>query len=132
MTRDSALTRGRALAEGGMVDTCTIRRRTGSSTDPDTGASIPVYTALYAGPCRVQQAAPQAQQGDVGQNYLLLLKLEVQLPMSVVGLEVGDEVTIVTAAYDADLVGRVFTVRDLMHKTHATARRVQVLEKTDS
>lgn len=60
-----------------MVDTCTIRRRTGSSTDPDTGASIPVYADLYAGKCRVQQAAAQAQQGDVGQDYLLLLKLEV-------------------------------------------------------
>lgn len=115
-----------------MVDTCMIRRRAGASTDPDTGASIPVYTDLYAGKCRVQQAAAQAEQQDAGQDYLLLLKLELQLPMSVVGLEAGDEITMTAAALDPDLVGRVFRIRDLMHKTHATARRVQIIEKTDS
>jgi hypothetical protein len=131
MSRASVLARGRVAAEAGMVDTCTIRRRTGTSTDRDTGATIPVYATQYTGKCRVQQATAQAQQAEAGQDHLLLLRLEVQLPMSVTGLEVGDEVTIDTSAHDADLPGRVFTVRDLAHKTHATARRVQVIEKTD-
>lgn len=52
--------------------------------------------------------------------------------MSVVGLEAGDEITITAATFDADLTGRLFKIRDLMHKTHATARRVQIIEKTDS
>ena len=47
------------------------------------------------------------------------------------GLEVNDEITITASVNDADLVGRVFLVRDLMHKTHPTARRVGVVERTD-
>jgi hypothetical protein len=131
VSRASVLARGRLAAEAGMVDACTVRRRTGTATDPDTGATTPTYASLYAGKCRVQQATAQAQQTEAGQDYLLLLRLEVQLPMSVTGLQVGDEVTITASAHDADLPGRVFTVRDLAHKTHATARRVQVIEKTD-
>ena len=61
---------------------------------------------------------------------MLLLRLEVQLPMTVTGLRVSDEITIDTSAHDPDLVDRVFLVRDLAHKSHATARRVQVTEKT--
>jgi hypothetical protein len=80
----------------------------------------------------VQQSKQGAsgQPTDVGEAALVLLRLEVQLPMSVVGLAEGDEVTITASTLDPDLVGRVFVVRDLAHKTHATARRVGVVEKT--
>lgn len=132
MSVATALARGRAAAESLMVDACTIRRRNGGTTDPDTGYPTQPYTDLYAGQCRVQQATAQAQREDVGEDRLLLLRLEVQLPMTVVGLEVGDEITITAAAYDPDLVGRVFLVHDLAHKTHATSRRVQCLERTGS
>jgi len=133
MSRVSVLTRGRAAAEAGMVDACTIRRRAaGGTTDPDTGYPTQTWTSLYTGKCRVQQAQAQAQTEDVGEDHLLLLRLEVQLPTSVVGLEVGDEVTITASAHDADLVGRVFLIHDLAHQTEATARRVQCIERTDS
>lgn len=113
-----------------MVDACTIRRRTGETTDPDTGVITPTYQQLYAGRCRVQQPTAQATAQDPGQAHVLMLRLEVQLPMSVTGLAVDDEVLITASAHDPDLPGRVFLVRDLAHKTHATARRVQVQERT--
>lgn len=133
MSRESVLARGRFAAELGMVDACTIRRVTGVATDQTTGVRTPTYLSPdpYTGKCRVQQALAQAAQHDAGEDFLLLLRLEVQLPMSVTGLEVNDQVTI-TASRDADLVGRVFLVRDLFHKTDATARRIQVIERTDS
>lgn len=115
-----------------MVDACVIRRRTGAVTDPDTGASAPTYTTLYTGPCRVQSALAQAARADPGEDFVLLLRLELHVPMSVVGLQVGDEATITAAAHDPDLAGRVFRIRDLAHKTHSTARRVGVIEKTAS
>lgn len=115
-----------------MEDACVVRRRTGTVTDPDTGTSVPAYAVLYTGKCRVQNALAQAGQVTAGQDYLLLLRIEVHLPISVTGLKAGDEITITAAAYDPDLPGRVFTVRDLMHKTHATARRVGAIEKTGS
>ena len=131
MSRASVLARGQAAAEAGMADTCTIRRLAGSSTNQDTGEITRTWTELYAGRCRVQQQAGAGQSGqhDVGEDYRLLLRLTVQLPVAVVGLEVLDEITI-TASRDADLVGRVFLIRDLMHKTDETARRVGVTERT--
>jgi hypothetical protein len=133
VNRAALLARGQAAAEDSMVDTCVIRRRTGESTDPHSGVITPVYASQdpYAGKCRVQQSTAQAREQDAGEDFLLLLRLEVQLPMSVVGLEVGDEVTITTSR-DPDLPGRVFLIRDLAHKTDATARRVQCTERTGS
>lgn len=132
MSRASALARGRVAAEMGMVDACTIRRTSAGGTDPDTGYPTgQTWTPLYAGKCRVQQAQAQAQTEDVGQDRLLLLRLEVQLPVvGTEGLEVGDEITMTAAVNDADLVGRVFLVHDLAHATEKTSRRVQCLERT--
>jgi hypothetical protein len=132
MTRAAFLGQAQAAAERGMVDACSIRRATGQSTDPSSGVVTPTYTAGYSGKCRVQAARAEAQQHDSGEDYLLLLRLEVQLPISVTGLEVGDEITITAAGNDPDLVGRVFLVHDLFHKTDPTARRVQVTERTGS
>lgn len=134
MSRASVLARGRAIAEASMVDACMIRRVTGTATDQTTG--LPVRTYLnpdpYSGKCRVQQSLAQAEQHDSGQDYLLLLRLEVHLPMSSAGLQVNDEVTITASVHDPDLIGRVFLVRDLFHKTEATARRVGVTERSAS
>lgn len=130
MSRAALLARAQLAAQEGMVDTCSIRRATGESTDGG-GNVITTWTGLYSGKCRVQQARlGQATGQDPGESYQLLLRLEVQLPMSVVGLQVGDEITITAAVRDPDLVGRVFLVRDLAHKTDATARRVGVTERT--
>lgn len=133
MSRASALARGQAAALIGMVDACTIRRVTGSTFNRTLGMNQPTYLAPdpYAGKCRVQQHQATADGRDVSEDHLLLLRLEVQLPTSVAGLEVGDEIT-VTASRDPDLVGRVFRIHDLAHKTDATARRVQCIERTGS
>jgi hypothetical protein len=131
MSRDSALARGQAAALAGMVDACTIRRPGTPVLDDFSGTTTPAWTAMYAGQCRVQQGIAQADEQDTGEDYQLRLRLVVQLPVSVTGLEVGDEITM-TASRDADLVGRVFLIRDLMHKTDETARRVGVTERTAS
>jgi hypothetical protein len=132
VTRESVLAHGQAAAEAGMADTCTIRRQTGSTLDDLSGGVVPTWTALYSGKCRVQQALAQADEQDVGEDYQLRLRLTLQLPMAgTSGLKVDDEVTI-TVSLDPDLVGKVLLIRDLFHKTHATARRVGVTERTGS
>lgn len=133
MSRASVLARGQAAAEAGMVDACVIRRRTGSTTDPDTGVSTPAYATLYTGKCRVQNARAEAGREEAGQDFLLVLRLEVQLPVAgTAGLQAGDQITITSATHDADLVGRVFRIHDLAHKSEPTARRVGVIELTGS
>ena len=133
MSRESVLARGRTAAEAGMVDACTITRVTGQVTDTTSGEVTDTVVQPYAGPCRVQQAQAQAQREDVGEDRLLLLRLEVQLPVDGTdGLQVGDAITVTVAAHDADLVNRVFRINDLAHATHKTSRRVQCLEETGS
>lgn len=128
MSIASALAAGRRAAERLMTDQCVIRRKTGETTDND-GNITPTFQQLYSGKCRVQQPGGQAGQTDAGENHQLLLRLEVQVPVSVVGLEPGDEVSI-SSSVDPDLPGAVFLIRDLAHKTHATSRRLGVTELT--
>lgn len=129
MSREELLERGRTAALIGMRDACTITREGAPVTDANGDVTRPSVT-LYAGQCRVQQAQAQAQRQDAGEDHLLLLRLEVQLPMTVTGLEAGDLITIDTSASDPDLPGREFRIHDLAHKTDATARRVQCVERT--
>jgi len=129
------LARGRLFAESRMADACTIRRRTGQTSDPVTGAATPTYLSPdpYSGKCRVQQRNAQARGHDVGEDFLLIVRFELQLPVATsAGLKVGDLVTVTACVADPDLVGRVFTVFELVHKSEATARRVGVIERTDS
>jgi hypothetical protein len=125
-----ALARGRAAAEALMVDACTITRVTGETTNEDTGVVTPTTSTVYTGQCRIQQSQLGADStpADPGEAYVRLVAFEVQLPMSVEGVRVQDVVTVTASAHDPDLVGRAFNVLGLAHKTHATARRLQVQE----
>jgi hypothetical protein len=129
MSRESATLRGRAAAEIGMQDACTITRETGETTGPG-GVITPTTATLYTGKCRVQFKPMEGSGMDVGEAYLLLVRREVQLPMSATGLREGDQITITASALDPDLVGKVYVIRDIEAKTHLTARRVTVLEVT--
>lgn len=131
MSAATALARGRQAAEALMADTCEIKRVTSEVTDLHSGVITPAYSTIYAGKCRVQQKEAQGrEETGAGQAYLIMLVMELQLPIAVTGLQVDDEVTITASVHDPDLVGRVWTIRDLMHKTHATARRVSIQERT--
>lgn len=128
---DYALGMGRAAAEALMVDRCTIRRRTGETVDPDTGDVTPTYTVLYSDQrCRAQSRGYWGERRDVGEADLIVLQIELQLPIAVTGLQVSNEVTIDASVHDPDLIGRVLRIKDLSHKSHATARRVMCLEVT--
>ena len=130
MDRAAVLVRGRAAALDGMRDQCTIRRATGATSD-DAGREETEYETLYSGQCRVKQAQAQAQREDVGEDHLLLLRLEVQLPVEpTAGLEVGDQIQITSAVCDPDLPGRVFLIHDLAHSSEITSRRVQCIERS--
>jgi hypothetical protein len=132
MSRDALLAEAQDFAEEGMVDACVIRRVTGWTTDDFSGTRVPTYLSPdpYTGKCRVQQALVQSTREDAGQDDVLLLRLELQLPVvGSEGLAVGDLVTII-ASRDADLVGRSLVIRDLAHKTDASSRRLQLIERT--
>lgn len=115
---------GRQAAEALFVDRCRIRRQTGTTTDPDSGQTVPVYSDLYtAQPVRIQTRGNWGERKDLGEAGVVELTVEVQLPVSVTGVGVGDRVEVTASQHDSDLVGRVFLLRDVVSKTHATANR---------
>lgn len=130
MSRASVLARARAFAQGGFIDTCRITRRTNGTVDENTGRIAQPVQVLYEGVCRVQNQRAQSRAEEVGEDRPLLLPLEIQLPMAVTGLRVGDDVAITASVNDADLVGRTFQIRDPAHKSEASARRIRVEEVT--
>ncbi len=130
MSIDALLAAGRQAAEALMQDSCTIRRRTGEVTDPETGIVTPTYSTIYTGRCRVQQQQAQARPETPGEAYVLMVRREVHVPMAVTGLRAGDEVLMTASAADPDLPGRTFLIRELFAKSHATARRLGVEEQT--
>lgn len=129
MIAAAALARAQRAAERLMTDTCVIRRQVGEHVGPG-GVVTPQYAQIYAGKCRVQQRAGTARESEPGEAHLLLLRLELHLPVSATGVDAEDRATVTASATDPALVGREFAVRELAHKTLASARRFGVTEVT--
>lgn len=122
------LAEARSAAESLMVDACTITRKTGTATDPTTGVVSDTTEDVYTGPCKVQVRDVDAQNPEAGDRAYTVLKLRVDVPMTVLGVEAGDVVTITSAVYDPDLLGRTFRVVAPFHGSQKTARRLPVEE----
>ena len=113
-----------------MTDACTITRVTGQELDDDNGTYTDTTSTIYSGKCRVQaQAQTVAALPLAGERQVVALQREVSVPVSTAGVLVGDLVTMTASAHDADLVGRVFRVREEVAKSHATSRRLVVQEE---
>ena len=124
------LGRAQTAARALMVDTGRVRRKTGESTDSDTGVITPTYSVIYAGPCKVQQRAAIARPEVIGEAGVFVSRLELHVPVSVTGIQSDDLFDLTAAAHDQDLLGRVWHVRELAHKTFASARRYSMVEVT--
>jgi len=122
------LARGRAMAESLMTDTCRIRKRTGETTDA-AGRVTPTYVTVYEGRCRFQARGLTGESARAGEQTVDVLRLELQVPVSVTGVRTNHEVVCLTSV-DPELVGRVMRVAQEFVKTHATARRFPLEEGT--
>jgi hypothetical protein len=129
MSASSITLRGRIAAEALMIDAITIKHRTGESTDQDTGATTPTYSTIYTGAAKIQQAAvPSGAPRDTGQASVTYLHLTVHVPMTVTTAQTDDVVTVTASTLDPALVGKVFVIRSVGHKTYQTARRFDCTE----
>ena len=127
--RSAVLARAQAFAEQGLVDTCTIRRRTGETEGPG-GVIQTTWSDVYVGKCRVQVRAEAGTVADVGEAALVLQHPEVQLPISATGILEGDLIEMTSSAREPDLVGRSYAVRGVLTKSEASSRRVSAIEVT--
>lgn len=124
----AAIQHGRIRAEALMVDTCSIKRVTSSSTDPDTGVVTPTYATVYTGKCRLKLASAVARPLTVGEAQVFLQHPTLSLPAATTGVQIDDIVTITASALLPSLVGRVFHVRGLPGASHMTAARFEIME----
>ena len=111
-----------------MLDTCTVTRPGEPVTDPDTGAVTPGMTDVYSGPCKVQQTLSQGANPEAGGHAFTVQDSRVDFPVSAGPFLVDDVVTVTASVLDPQLVGRVFRVVELFHKSFATAQRTRVSE----
>lgn len=112
---------GQALAESLMLDTCTIRRKTGNAVR-DGLHEVPEYETVYAGPCKLQTPTAATSPQDAGGRIVAMAEPELHLPWASPRLKVEDEATFDTSR-DPQLVGRKCYVTAPFAKTHGTARR---------
>lgn len=127
MSIASAVARGQRFAERQMADTCTVRRKTGETTDPDTGAVTPVMTPVYTGRCRLIQPSPTGGQTTVGEAVLTLSGSVLCLPVSALGVTTDDVATMDTSG-DPDAVGAKLKIGSPAHQSHPVERRFPVTE----
>lgn len=129
MSLSSLVGAGRAAAERMMVDACTITRATGlSDPDPVTGAVDVVADEIYSGACQVSTYEAHEQVVAMPGQVMTRERYVVKVPVGTGPFAVGDIVTMTAATFDAQLVGREYSVVAMLHKSVATAQRLQVEE----
>jgi hypothetical protein len=130
MSALDAVLRGREAAETLMFDACTVDRPGPVVTDPDTGAVTPSLSRIYEGKCKVQQSGAQSSNPTAGGHSFTVQNTRWDTPITAGPFAVNDVVTMTGAVLDPQLVGRVYRVMELFHKSGATAQRVRVEEIT--
>ena len=128
----AALPELRAHAESMMVDTVLIERQRVDedgnpvrSMDPTTLEYTFVWDEVYAGKGRVQRFRGQGLSDVVvGGTEFGKASMQVQVPITVLGVRPKDRVTVTAVAPISDpaLLSEVATVVDDLSKTHATKR----------
>jgi hypothetical protein len=113
-----------------MVDACTVRAVTGVTVNGTTGVSTPTYSTLYTGKCKVQSDSPRAANPDQGGTTMTVQRSRVDFPVGSFTPAIGHVITITASDLDPGLVGRMFRVVALLHKSMATTYRLAVEETT--
>jgi len=127
MSMVSVTLRGRAAAERNMLDTATVTS-TSRTIDQTTGAEIVTSTQAYTGRCKIQSGATQESTPEAGGATITVQRSEVHFPVGAFVPAIGQVVTITAAALDPLMVGLVFRVVALLHKSAGTAYRLAVTE----
>jgi len=131
----AALLELRAQAESLMLDTCTVGNPTGTITNETTGVVTVTYTNVYGptiapyyGKFKMQSTTGAPANPTVGGATFTVLRSEAHFPVGAFTPDDGQVVRPTAVVLDPLLVGRVFRVVSLLHKSMATAYRLGVEE----
>lgn len=127
MGRENVILSGQAFLTASLTERCTIQHPTGGTTSPVTGAFVPTLTTTYTDqPCKVGAVGPTNEQ--VAESTLVTLSPTITFPVDVTGVVDQDVITITSAAFDPELVGRVYRVLGPTRRTFITRRQLNVIE----
>lgn len=128
MTAQDVAQQGQAAADALMLDACTIRRKSGTVFNETTGQYTDTTSTVYTGPCKLQDRLMRGE-AEAGGREVITLSSVLHLPVAVTAVQV-DDVAEMTASQDPAAVGRKLRVAQVVYKTYATARRLQVEDVT--
>ena len=101
------------------VDTCVVKRQTGSSFNDTTGVRTPTFTTQYSGPCLVRPRTSHDTQ--YGQEQVVVFNHVLELPWDEDDPARGDLADI-TSTRDGKLNGKQFIVNGIPTDTYNTHR----------
>jgi len=117
-----ATARGRALAESLMQDTLRVEHPTGNTVRVG-GVTVPEMVSVWTGLGKVQSHQAYPSQPEVGGGTATVATFEVHIPVDTPVTVATDDVFVVVASRDPELVGMRFRARVDPAKTWRTARR---------
>lgn len=120
------LAQARAAFLRRMRATCTIRRVTGTTLDPLTGADVPVYAVpnVYAGPCYTRYPGLAFEQNpEAGGAVYTISRLVVRIPHGA-QIRPGDLVTIDADPDNPQMAGTTVRVASAGDQSQASAQRL--------
>ena len=115
---------GRVEAEAIMYDSCVVSRPGEPFTDPDGIVTTPIIE-MYAGKCKVQTTAAQANSPVAGGHVFTVENLQLHLPVAT-ALNVDDTATITSSLLDPTLIDLTFRLVELARGSQRTAARWNV------
>lgn len=113
-----------------MTDTCLVTR---AGADPVLNEDTGNYEAadpatVYAGKCRVRSPQSQAMTRSGGEQYQIINRVAVWLPVGGSGFTTGDLVTITASPFNPQLSGARYVVRSVDDQSHASSLRLECEE----
>lgn len=120
------LAESRADAEEGMLDTCEIVLPTGERVfNKGTGKYEEGETPLYTGKCKLKNSAALNASQESALAVFTVERLVLYLPFGP-EFKIGAVVRYLTSDTNPNLVGNVYRVTGLNHRSQATAQRLNV------
>lgn len=112
------------------IDTCVVKRVTGSSFNSTTGQTTPTYTTQYSGVCLVRppMGIDRGESAFFGEQTVEYRKYLIFIPYTADNPQVDDLVDI-TSTFDGILNGKQLTVRNVPTDSYNNRR---VLECEDN
>lgn len=103
------------------VDSCVVKRQTGTSFNETTGVETPTYTNQFSGSCLIRPKSAADVQS--GQQQVELRTYSVFIPYDETD-PLPDDLVDVTSTNDAFLNGKQFVVRNVSGDTYMHRREL--------